>query len=110
MFVVTLLAFSMPITSLAEFDAMPVVGGVLDFLSGIPKVGPILVQVIKYAGAAAGILTALSLFVQGVLAALSGVLNVAKFQGLADKLKKFSDFIVPKLKYFSMFNVQKKLG
>lgn len=81
--------------------------GVLMFLQSIPAVGGIIVKVAMWAGVVASVMTALSLGVQGVLMALSGVAGMAGLSALADKIKALSDAVLPWLKYLSMFNVQK---
>ncbi len=83
------------------------VASLVTFVMGIPKVGPVIVAVIKWLAVGSAILTAISACLQAVGTALVAVGNVAGAQGFVDKVKAISDKILPWLKYFSMFNVQK---
>lgn len=90
-------------------------GAILTFVAGVPYVGPVIVEVMKWLGVIASVMTALSLGVQGVLMALAGLASLSgKLTGLeslksaAEKIKEWSDKILPWLRYVSVFNVQKK--
>lgn len=81
---------------------------VVNLVVGLPYVGPYLLVAIKYLGLLASVLTILSATVQALLI-LPEV--AARFMGapkLADQIKSVSDVVLPYLKYFSMYNVQKK--
>lgn len=83
------------------------VGPILAFLATIPKVGPILAIIFGIVGGVATLMTAVSVFVQTVLAIPVLVLHWAGATAVAAKIKSFSEMIMPWLKWFSMFNVQK---
>lgn len=102
---------------LAAFPAMaqdaaqvaPVwLGGVVAFLMGIPSVGPILVKILSVIGIVCAFFTALSTFLQAVLIIPEIGLKIAGAKGLSEKIKSFSDKVLPILKYLSIYNVQKK--
>lgn len=82
---------------------------VLMSAEGLPIVGPLVAKALVYAGILAAILSALVLCLLTILNALSGVLN---FSGLATAVLAIQDFkngkIMYWLKYFSLFNAQKK--
>jgi hypothetical protein len=84
------------------------VAAAVNFMTNVPYVGPVLVVVLKWASIISAIATALSLFVQAIFAALIGVGNFVGLEDEAEKFKSLSDKILPWLKYFSMFNVQKR--
>lgn len=83
-------------------------GEVMTFLVSIPKVGPIIEQVIIWVGVAATVFTSLSIFAQGILAIPQIVAKWAGAHEFAEKVKKISEKVLPYLQYFSVFNVQKK--
>lgn len=79
----------------------------IQFLQSVPYVGPVLVVVLKWIAIIAPIMTALSFFVQTILA-LPEV--IARFNGahsLAEKIRYWSDKIVYWLSYFSVRNAKK---
>ena len=80
----------------------------LAFLGGIPGVGPVLAKVILYVGVLSGVLTALVVFVASILKPLELILGAAKLQGASEFVAKVQAKVLPWLKYFSAFNVQKK--
>lgn len=102
----------------AEAPAAPEVGvtdeipswiaPVVMWLQGVPTVGPILVEVLKWLGLLAAVLTALSTFMMALSKAVVGVAGMAGFVAFAEKAQKFFDVALKYAKYFSMFNVQKK--
>lgn len=83
-------------------------GAVLQFVSSLPYAGPVIVALIKWAGLVAGIMTALSVFAQAVLAVPELVARWAGANEAAEKIRKISDVVLPWLKWLSVFNVQKK--
>lgn len=83
-------------------------GGVLVWLQSVPKVGPIIVQILKWTSVIVTVFTALSVAAQAILKIPEIGLRIAGASELADKIKKVSDKILPWLKYLSAFNVQKK--
>lgn len=78
------------------------------FVQGLPVVGPIIIEVCKWLGVLTTVATLLSAMIQTMLTIPQILAVWAGAQGLADKIKKISDLILPWLKYLSMFNVQKK--
>ena len=84
------------------------VAPVLGFIQGIPTVGPILSIVLQWMAFLAAALTALSGFLMALKAATVGMANLAGLAAFADKAEALFEKILPWVKYFSMFNVQKK--
>ena len=84
------------------------VGSIVVFLMGIPKVGPVIVFIIKWGSIVAAFLTIISGAIQGACAILAGSANMAGATKFAEKVKAISNKILPWFKYFSTFNVQKK--
>lgn len=82
-------------------------GAFIEWLSAIPKVGPVVVNVLKYVGAAAAIFTALSVAVSTVLKVPALVARWAGASAVAANIENFSASLKPFLDYFSIFNVQK---
>lgn len=81
----------------------------LIMVKNLPVVGPIITKLLQWVGVAVTILTALVAFLLTSIRALSTVMT---FAGLAIASKKVKDFETSKimywLKYFSMFNAEKK--
>ncbi len=74
----------------------------------LPIIGPIVSKVILYAGVLSSILTALFAAFFTILSALSGVLNLAGLQKIADAVQAFKKGkIMYYLAYLSMFNAKK---
>lgn len=81
---------------------------VVMWLQSVPTVGPILVEVLKWLGLVAAVLTALSAFLMALAKATTGIAQLAGFVAFAEKAQKFFDVVLKYTKYLSMFNVQKK--
>lgn len=80
----------------------------VQFLSNVPYVGPVIVFILKWGAVLAAVLTAISAFIQGICAILIATGSFVGAQKFSDKVKAISDKILPWFKYISMFNVQKK--
>jgi hypothetical protein len=105
-----------------------VIAQVIIFLASLKignfDVGMYVVLVIKWIGLVGGILSALSIFVTGVIISLTGLLKLPelvaikafssapawaeKLTKVAETIKALNDKVQPWLKYLSVFNVQKK--
>lgn len=83
-------------------------GAVVTFLSAVPYIGPVIVAVLKWVGLIASIATALSVLAQAILVIPEIVAKWAGATEVSAQIKKYSDLILPYLKYLSIFNVQKK--
>ena len=81
---------------------------VLGMLQSIPKVGPVLVIVLKWAGGIAAITTALSACVIVVIKVLKTLSGAAGLDKALEGLAWFEEKVLPKIQWFSMYNVQKK--
>lgn len=81
---------------------------VLGIVNAIPGVGPVITAVFMVAGLVSGVMTALSICVQAVLAVPEIAARWKGAHAFADKVKALSDKILPWLRYLSMFNVPKK--
>lgn len=79
-------------------------GALLQWVTTIPKVGPVVVNILKYVGAAAAIFTALSVAVTSVLKVPALVARWSGAAEVAAKIELFSDSLKPYLNYFSIFN------
>ena len=99
------LADDMAIVAPAGFEW---IGPIINFILAIPKVGPILGTVFQVVSAVAGVMTFVSVAVVGILGIPEIAARFAGAPDLANKIKAFSDKVLPFLKYFSIFNVQKK--
>lgn len=84
------------------------VGDIVEFLKTIPYVGPVIVQILKWVGIVTAIFTALAAFLQTLCVVLIGSANLSGLQKFADVILRINEKVLPWLKYFSMFNVQKK--
>lgn len=83
---------------------------ILAILSGLPVVGPVVVEILKYLGVFAVVITSFTAFLMASVRALVAGFNVAKLVELAAKLKAFEDSkVMYYLKYFSLFNAPKKV-
>jgi len=80
---------------------------ILSVIQGLPYVGPVLVELMKWIAIIAPIMTALSFCVQAVLAVPEIVARYHGAQDLADKIKYYSDKINYWLAYLSIRNAQK---
>lgn len=81
---------------------------VLSFLQTVPYVGPYLVTVLKWLGVLASVMTAVSTAAMIALKALEGAVvwaGWAKGEAAVEWLQKN---VLPKLQWFSVYNVQKK--
>jgi hypothetical protein len=73
----------------------------------VPVVGPIVVELMKWLGVLASILTALVTAFFAIARALSVSFKLLKLVDLAVKVDAFYVKWSPYLKFFSMYNVQK---
>lgn len=81
---------------------------VMLYIQSFPVVGPIILEVMKWVGFIASVMTALSVFAMSVKAAAE---KLAKLGFLVQAMQKVIDLIIkalPYLKYFSAMNVQKE--
>jgi hypothetical protein len=82
---------------------------VLTNAQSLPVVGPYIAKALVWLGIIAALLTALVAFLLAISASLKGVLNVAGLNNFATEVQAFQDGkIMYWIKYFSMFNAQKK--
>jgi hypothetical protein len=81
---------------------------VINFLLGVPYVGPVLVFVIKWASIISGIATALSAALVTILKLPEVVAIFSGSQKWLERIQWVKEKILPWIQYFSMFNVQKK--
>lgn len=83
-------------------------GNLVEWLSTIPKVGPILTMVLKYVGAAAAVFTALSLSASAILKVPELVARWSGANSLADKIEVIHAKVKPWLDYLSIFNAKRR--
>lgn len=81
---------------------------VMEKAYSVPVIGPIAVETMKWLGVIASLLTALATAFFAVARVLSSTLKFAKFVELAVKVDAFYAKWAPYIKFFSMYNVQKK--
>jgi hypothetical protein len=74
----------------------------------LPIVGPVLVEIMKWLGMIAAVMTALATAFMAVAKALSAVLKGMKLIELAVKVEALYTRVAPWLQFLSMYNVQKK--
>lgn len=84
------------------------VDSVMVFLMGIPKVGPIVVWVVKGLGFVAVTLSSIVVLIQAICGALVTFFNFTGATGFANKVTAFADKILPWIKRFSMHNTPTK--
>jgi hypothetical protein len=99
-------AFAQEVAQVAT-EAPVWLADLLQFIAGIPKVGPIAVEVFKWLGVIASVFTALSVCLTVVLKIPEVAAKWAGAPELAEKIAKLNEKIQPWLKYLSVFNVQK---
>ncbi len=80
----------------------------LVFAESLPYVGPAMIFIMKWAGFLSVLLTAVSVFVEGVKVAVVQSFKWAGFEEKAAKIEAMLNKVLPYLKYLSMLNVQKK--
>lgn len=102
------LAFAQDVPAETVAQAPAWLSDLLLWVSTIPKVGPIIVEVFKWLGVIASVFTALSLCIQAILAIPMIMAKWAGAHDFSEKVKKLNDTIQPYFKYLSIFNVQKK--
>ena len=118
LFLVVIAASFAMVPAFAQEASVPspdLIALIFAYVSAIPVAGPYLAIAGKAVMIIAGVMTALSLFVEGLMQSLAFLANVASLapylSGLkkfADALKKFNAFVQPYLKYASIFNAPKK--
>lgn len=97
----------------AQADVLPVeevpswMKAVMDFIVGIPGVGPFLLSVLKWMGVVAAVLTGIATLIMGVANALKAVGTALGFQEFAAKVDAIYKKIWPWIAWLSMYNVQK---
>ena len=95
-----------------QLDIDPIPQGVVDTLSAIenlPYIGPVVSKIILWVGIFTTLMTLLASFVLGGIKAIGPVLANQKSQDVEAFVQKLLDSkVVYYLKYFSMYNAQKK--
>ena len=79
---------------------------VLEWVQKLPKVGPVVVQILMWLSVVAVVLTAIHTAMLAVLKGLTPVLNMVKLEGLAKKINDLYEKVAPYIKYLSMYNAQ----
>lgn len=87
------------------FEWLPALIGMLN---GIPAVGKYLAIAFQVAAVTSASLTALVVFLETILKIPEVAARWAGAEDLADKIEEFKNKVLPWIKYFSMYNVQKK--
>ncbi len=101
-----------PVFALADQTSPPnllppdLIVTIIQFLQTIPKVGPVIVLILKAIAIIAPVMTALSVMVQGVLAVPQIAARFSGATALADKIKYFSAKIIYWLSYLSIRNAE----
>ena len=80
---------------------------VMDFITGIPYVGPIVLTALKWLGVIASILTGLATLIGGVAKALSALGTALGFVRFAESVDATLAKVWPYIAWLSMYNVQK---
>lgn len=92
----------------APMDDIPVwLKAVMDFVTSIPGVGPVLMTILKWMGVVAAVLTGVATLITGVAVALKKLSAGLGFQQFADKVDVLYKKIWPWIAWLSMYNVQK---
>ncbi len=87
------------------FEWLP---GVISMLQSFPVVGKILAVVFEVLAVASVVLTGLAAFLKTILGISQLAAKWAGAEKASESIKKFEEKILPWIKYFSMYNVQKK--
>lgn len=109
--VISAIALIFPECAMAQTppgDAPAWITSVINFLSGIPYVGPVIVFILKWSAILSAITTAVS---SAVIAVLKVPEVIALWTGSAkwlERIQWFKNKVLPWLQYLSQFNVQKK--
>lgn len=103
-----------PLMAFADVAVDPVfnppewLASILLFIKGLPYAGPVLIQIFKWSGVLAVVMTTLSVAVITLLKIPEVAARWAGAASVADKIEAFGKKVIPWLKYLSMFNVQKE--
>ena len=92
----------------APIPGLELIGVLVQYLSSLPGVGPILGKLFEIVALVGAVMTYLSVAAIGLLKLPELAARFAGLQGMADKLQAISDKVLPWLKWLSLFNVQKK--
>ena len=108
------LLFSFLVAKLAHADSAAAasllappdwLAGVLGSVLGMfPKVGSVVILVVKWLGFISGALTALAVFLKALSEIGQGLFNVAGFSKVAQTIDDVENVILPWVKFLSMFN------
>lgn len=108
-----LLAFVVSIRVFADDIVPPVevptwLDAVIRFITGVPVVGPFLLEALKWVGIVAAIFTAITTLFMSLAKAFEKLAFGVGFYEFANKIKAFYDKVYPWLAYLSVYNVPKK--
>jgi hypothetical protein len=81
---------------------------IVTFVIGFPYVGPIVVEVLKWVGVIAAVMTGISSTVAAVLVALQKIGKATGFEAFAAWVQKMYDTVWPYIAWLSIYNVQRK--
>ena len=91
----------------AVASAQEIVTPIIQYLKGIPKVGPVVSFVAQLLGVIGTLFTALTVFLTLTCKTLSAISQLSGLAPLADKIQAFHDKAWRYFAYLSIFNVQK---
>lgn len=92
----------------APIEGFEWLNSVIIFLQGIPSIGEYLAIFFQVMAVLSTGLTALAVFLETLLSVPEIIARISNSDAIAAKIKSFKEKILPWIKYFSMFNVQKK--
>ena len=81
---------------------------VVSYGMAVPVIGPILVEIMKWLGMLAAVLTISATAFTGICRSISAAAKAAKLLELAEKVDKLHEMVSPWLRFLSMYNVQKE--
>jgi hypothetical protein len=80
---------------------------VMDFITAIPYVGPVVLTALKWIGVVAAVLTGVATLIGGVAKALSTIGEFLGFVTFANTVEAWLAKVWPYIAWLSMYNVQK---
>jgi hypothetical protein len=95
----------MPIPETAELPGW--VTGMIDFLLGVPTIGPIVYNILAYIGVASGVMTGIASLFWFTCKALEKAALLAGFMPIANKVRDIYEMLYPYLAFFSVYNAPK---
>ena len=92
-----------PVTDVPEWLRV-----IMGLVMGLPYVGPIVIEILKWVGVVAALATGISTTIAAILVTLRKIGKAAGFENFAAGVQKIFDIVWPYIAWLSIYNVQKK--